>query len=80
MDLSRSWKSTNDSFIFSFINRTNLQSAKVGYKMNSNRFLYFVIQIMDQHLVIYIVEIVMLGKVIIHATIIKLIQYHQNLM
>src|SRR6266498_1193913 len=29
-DLSKSWKSTNDSFIFSFTNRTDLQSAKVG--------------------------------------------------
>ena len=35
-DSSSGYKSTNDSFIFSFTNRTNLQSAKVGYKSNNN--------------------------------------------
>ncbi|CAI2166630.1 8728_t:CDS:2, partial [Funneliformis geosporum] len=25
------WKSTKDTFMFSFVNRTNLQTAKVGY-------------------------------------------------
>jgi|SRR6266498_3596397 len=30
-DSSNQWKSTGDSFIFSFVNRTNLQTAKVGY-------------------------------------------------
>ena len=30
-DSSNLWKSTKNSFIFSFINRTNLQTAKVGY-------------------------------------------------
>src|SRR6266542_5298008 len=35
-DSSNSWKSTNDSFIFSFTNRTNLQSAKVGYSNGNN--------------------------------------------
>ncbi|RIA82620.1 hypothetical protein C1645_809559 [Glomus cerebriforme] len=36
-DSSGSWKSTTDSFIFSFTNRTNLQSAKVGYS-NGNAY------------------------------------------
>ena len=35
-DLSNNYKSTNDSFIFSFTDRNNLQSAKVGY-CNNNR-------------------------------------------
>ena len=35
-DSSNSYKSTNDSFIFSFTDRTNLQSAKVGYIINNN--------------------------------------------
>src|SRR6266536_4663985 len=40
-DSSNSYKSTNDSFIFLFKNRTNLQSAKVGYKNNrDNRSIY----------------------------------------
>ncbi|RIA86975.1 hypothetical protein C1645_878343 [Glomus cerebriforme] len=30
-DSSNNWKSTNDSFIFSFINRNNLQAVRVGY-------------------------------------------------
>jgi len=30
-DKSNSYKSTEDSFIFSFVNRTNTQTAKVGY-------------------------------------------------
>src|SRR6202012_5446446 len=34
-DSSDSWKSTNDSFIFSFTNRNNLQNAKVGYCNNN---------------------------------------------
>ena len=31
MGFSNSYKSTNDSFLFSFTDRNNLQSAKVGY-------------------------------------------------
>src|SRR5581483_2473517 len=34
-DLSNNWKSTNDSFIFSFTDRNNLQSANVGYCKNN---------------------------------------------
>src|SRR5205814_1380148 len=37
-DPSNLWKFTNDSFIFSFTNRTNLQSAKVGYKNNNDQY------------------------------------------
>src|SRR5581483_3819265 len=33
-DSSNNWKSTNDSFIFSFADRNNLQNAKVGYCTN----------------------------------------------
>src|SRR6266536_3295921 len=39
-DSSNSWKSTNDSFIFSFTNRTNLQSAKVGYSKGGQYSIY----------------------------------------
>ncbi|RIA83792.1 hypothetical protein C1645_742809 [Glomus cerebriforme] len=35
-DLSSSWKSTNDSFIFSFTNKNDVQSAKVGYSNDQN--------------------------------------------
>src|SRR5581483_1834938 len=35
-DSSNSYKSTNDSFIFSFANRSNFQSAKVGYVINNS--------------------------------------------
>jgi len=31
------WKSTNDSFIFSFTNRNNLQTAKVGYIIDEGK-------------------------------------------
>src|ERR1051325_1716629 len=37
-DSSNSWKSTNDSFIFSFVDRNNLQSAKVGYCNKNNQY------------------------------------------
>jgi hypothetical protein len=36
-DLSGEYKSTNDSFIFSFTNRTNLQTSKVAY-CNDNQY------------------------------------------
>jgi len=35
-----SWKSTNDSFIFSFADRNNLQSAKVGYCNDNQKAIY----------------------------------------
>src|SRR5947209_11654642 len=36
-DLSNCYKSTNDSFIFSFTDRNNFESAKVGYCNNSQK-------------------------------------------
>ena len=36
-DLSNLWKSTNDSFIFSFTDRMDLQTAKLGYS-NGNQY------------------------------------------
>jgi hypothetical protein len=39
-DSSESWKSTKDSFIFSFANRNNLQSAKVGYSIGDDYSIY----------------------------------------
>ncbi|RIA84804.1 BTB/POZ domain-containing protein [Glomus cerebriforme] len=39
-DSSNSWKKTNDSFIFSFTDRTNFQSAKVGYSKNEGYSIY----------------------------------------
>jgi hypothetical protein len=39
-DLSNSWKSTYDSFIYSFANKDNLQSAKVGYN-NDDKYSIF---------------------------------------
>src|SRR6185312_14108606 len=37
-DSSSGYKSTNDSFIFSFADRNNLQSAKVGYCNNNHQY------------------------------------------
>jgi hypothetical protein len=62
------WKSTNDSFIFSFADRNNIQSAKIGYCN--------VIQVMDLHLVLvmlYIMVVMALGIIIIQVLILKLI-------
>src|SRR6266498_1328424 len=39
-DSSNSSKSTNDGFLFSFTNRANLQSAKVGYRINDYQSIY----------------------------------------
>ncbi|RIA86952.1 hypothetical protein C1645_828509 [Glomus cerebriforme] len=39
-DSSNSWKSTNDSFIFSFKDRTDLRSAKVSYSNNDQYSIY----------------------------------------
>ena len=39
-DSSNNFKSTNDSFIFSFADRNNLQSAKVGYCNNNQCAVY----------------------------------------
>ncbi|RIA81394.1 hypothetical protein C1645_837092 [Glomus cerebriforme] len=39
-DSSDLWKSTTDSFIFSFTNRSNFQSAKVGYSNDNGYSIY----------------------------------------
>src|SRR5436305_744728 len=39
-DSSSGWKSANDSFIFSFTDRNNLQSAKVGYCNQNQKAIY----------------------------------------
>ncbi|GBC22498.2 hypothetical protein GLOIN_2v1872951 [Rhizophagus irregularis DAOM 181602=DAOM 197198] len=39
-NLSSAWKSTRDSFIFSFANKDNLQSAKVGYSNGDESSIY----------------------------------------
>src|SRR5581483_9080866 len=37
-DSSNTYKSTNNSFIFSFADRNNLQNANIGYCKNNNQF------------------------------------------
>src|SRR5581483_2998389 len=39
-DSTSKWKSTSNSFIFSFTNRNNLQSAKVGYSNGNEDSVY----------------------------------------